>query len=421
MEGSLGQDSEVTRLPVRRRILFVTSNFPRWAGDSTTPFVQFLARDLIDLGWQVDVLAPHAPGAAEAEVLGGVPVERFRYLFPESAQTVCYQGGALANLDKNPLNKLKLPALVLAEWLAVQQRALSGAYDLIHSHWVLPQGFVGMLAAGLCGLPHVITVHGSDIFLLTSPLLESAKRAAFERARVVTVNSSVTEARTREVAPELSDLRRIPMGIEDGALSSDELTHAAALRRRFRGERGPLLVFVGRMVAQKGGEDLLRAVALLSDELPDLRLLMLGEGPDRAGWERLADELGVASRVTFLGWVDPSEVRAHLAAADMIVGPSRGTEAQGLAFLEAMSAGTAVVAARSGGVLDVVHHERTGLLVSQEAPAELARAIARLSLDETLRSRLVVGARELLHEGFSRWSSARRFSEIYTDCLGSAV
>jgi glycosyltransferase involved in cell wall biosynthesis len=405
-------------LPVRRRILLVTSNFPRWAGDSTTPFVQVLASDLIALGWQVDVLAPHAPRAAEVEVLGGVPVERFRYLFPESAQTVCYQGGALANLEKQPLNKLKLPALVAAEWLAVQKRALSGDYDLIHSHWVLPQGFVGMLAAGLCNLPHVITVHGSDIFLLTSRLLEAAKRAAFNRARVVTVNSSVTEARTRQVAPDVKDLRRIPMGISNHALSSEERAQAEEIRDRFRNPRGPLLAFVGRMVEQKGGEDLLRAVALVSSRLPELRLLMLGEGPERAKWEQLAAELGIASHVTFLGWVEPERVRAHLSAVDIFVGPSRGTEAQGLAFLEAMSAGTAVIAARSGGVLDVVQHERTGLLVDQAAPSELAAAILRLSGDEVLRARLVAGARELIGTSFSRESSARRFSEVYMDCLG---
>jgi glycosyltransferase involved in cell wall biosynthesis len=404
-------------LPVRRRVLFVTSNFPRWAGDSTTPFVQVLARDLIALGWQVDVLAPHAPGAAEAEVLGGVPVERFRYLFPASAQTVCYQGGALANLAKQPLNKLKLPALVAAEWLAVQQRALSGSYDLIHSHWVLPQGFVGMFAAGLCRLPHVITVHGSDIFLLTSPLLEAAKRAAFNRAHVVTVNSSATEARTRQVAPALKDLRRIPMGITSGGLTTEERAQATALRSRFRAGGGPLLVFVGRMVEQKGGEDLLRAMALLGEELPELRLMMLGEGPDRASWEGLARELGIAPRVSFLGWVDPELVRAHVAAADIFVGPSRGNEAQGLAFLEAMSAGTPVIAARSGGVVDVVHHERTGLLVEQAAPAELARAILRLSREDALRAHLVEDARRLLGSAFSRESSAQRFSDVYADCL----
>ncbi len=104
------------------RILSVTSTFPRWRGDSTAPFVLHLAQDLQALGWQVDVLAPHAPGAATAEVLDGVSVERFRYLWAASQQTVCDQGGALANLRRRPLERLKLPALVAAELIAVAHR-----------------------------------------------------------------------------------------------------------------------------------------------------------------------------------------------------------------------------------------------------------------------------------------------------------
>ena len=101
------------------RVLCVTSNFPRWSGDSTTPFVLHLAQDLQSLGWEVHVLAPHAPQAARMEVISGVQVKRFRYLWPIRQQTVCYQGGALINLRKHPANWLKLPALVAAETLAI--------------------------------------------------------------------------------------------------------------------------------------------------------------------------------------------------------------------------------------------------------------------------------------------------------------
>ena len=88
----------------KNRVLCVTSNFPRWEGDSTTPFVLHLAEDLQALGWEVDVLAPHAPSAARHEVLDGVSVDRFRYLWPENRETVCYQGGALINLKQEDSN-----------------------------------------------------------------------------------------------------------------------------------------------------------------------------------------------------------------------------------------------------------------------------------------------------------------------------
>ena len=128
------------------RILCVTSNLPRWAGDSTTPFVLHLAEDLQTLGWEVDLLAPHAPQAAVRETLSGVKVERFRYFWPAAQQSVCYQGGALINLRKQKLNYFKLPGLIGAEFLAVLRRLHDRSYDVVHSHWMLPQGFVGMQA-----------------------------------------------------------------------------------------------------------------------------------------------------------------------------------------------------------------------------------------------------------------------------------
>lgn len=90
----MNAEPEKTKKTAKRRILCVTSNFPRWAGDSTTPFVLHLAQDLQEYGWTVDVLAPHAPGAAKKEELGGVSVKRFRYFWPEASENICYQGGA---------------------------------------------------------------------------------------------------------------------------------------------------------------------------------------------------------------------------------------------------------------------------------------------------------------------------------------
>src|SRR5512141_2794588 len=101
------------------RVLLVTSTFPRWQGDDTTLFVLHFAQELIRQGLDVDVLAPHAPGAAWAEDVEGVSVERFRYFVPTRAENVCYGGGALFNLEGSPSRAAKLPALVGAELAAI--------------------------------------------------------------------------------------------------------------------------------------------------------------------------------------------------------------------------------------------------------------------------------------------------------------
>jgi glycosyltransferase involved in cell wall biosynthesis len=400
------------------RILCVTSSLPRWAGDSSTPFVLHLAQDLQGLGWQVDVLAPHAEGASREETLGGVAVERFRYLWPARLQTVCYGGGALANLREHPMDKLKVPALVAAEWAAVARRLARHRYDLLHSHWILPQGFVGMLARRAKRIPHVVTVHGGDIFALRGKLLESLKRRVLQRADAVTVNSSHTEAAVRAIAPDVGVLARIPMGVSIDALDSAGERRAPEIRARHRRGRGPLVIFVGRLVDEKGPADLLEALAQLLPSLPDATALIVGDGPERAALEQLARTLGVSDRVTFPGWIDTKELGAWLAASDVFVAPSRRAasgwvEAQGLAVLEAMVAGIPVIATRLGGTPDVVIPERTGLLVDERSPGQIAASVVRLIEDPQLARSLATQARAHARENFSRARSARAMAELF--------
>ena len=397
-------------------ILLVTSNFPRWEGDSTTPFVLHLAQHVQETGWRVDVLAPHAEGAERTEMLEGIRVERFRYMWPASQQTVCYQGGALINLRDRPSNKAKLPMLVAAEWGAVLRRIRARRYDLVNSHWILPQGFVGALTARPMHVPHVITVHGGDIFALRGGLMRAFKRYALHRADTVTVNSSVTRKAVLETAPRTDPIEVIPMGVSlDAAPDPAAVTE---VRERHRRGDGPLLAFVGRVVEEKGVEDVVRAVGLLRERLPDTTAVIIGEGQHRPTLERLATELGLSDAVTFLGWVAPADVPAHLAAADALLAPSRQApdgwiEAQGLSVLEAMSAGTPVVATRSGGVVDAVRHEETGLLVSERAPGEIADAVGRLVREDGLASRLVEAGSRLVEDRFSQRASAAAFAALF--------
>jgi glycosyltransferase involved in cell wall biosynthesis len=399
-----------------RRICVLTSNFPRWEGDSTTPFVLHLAQDLMAEGWEVEVLAPHAPGAAGHEILGRVAVTRFRYLWPEAAESVCYQGGALINLRRNPLNWLKLPALVAAEAIALWRLARRRRYDLIHAHWILPQGFVGVLVGRSLGIPCLITVHGGDIFALGGRLLGAFKRYALTRAAAVTVNSSATEAAVRAVAPDIAELSRIPMGARvPGPPDADALRE---IRARYAPGGAPLLVFVGRLVAEKGVGDLLRALALLHGEGLGAHAMFLGEGQERARFEALAAELGLAEAVHFLGWIAPEAVPAYLAAADVFVAPSKTgrdgwMEGQGLTIVEALLGGTPVIATRTGGIVDLISNRKSGLLVDQSAPGEIAAAIGEIIDNRGLADELATAGREDALRRFTREGTARAFSDLY--------
>jgi len=398
------------------RILLTSSNFPRWAGDSTTPFILNLAQDLQSLGWRVDVLAPHAPGAARRECFDGVSVERFQYWWPDRYETVCYQGGALINLRKNRANFAKLPLLVFAEWWAIARRLASGRYDLLNSHWILPQGFTGVLAASSAGVPHVITAHGGDVFALNHPLMERAKAFALHRADAVTVNSSATCKGVQQIAPRLTKLERIPMGVDE---IQPDAGQAEQLRRTYRRADGPLIAFVGRLVEEKGVGDLVQAVSALADRHPHTTALIVGDGQDRTAFERLSQRHELEDRVTFTGWVEPRQVATYISAADVFVGPSRRAkdgwvEAQGLTFAEAMLAGTPVVATRSGGIPDTVRHEETGLLVDEASPQQIADCISRLIEDPGFTKPMIARARTFALSNLTRQHTSKRFSCLFS-------
>ncbi len=403
----------------RGRILCLTSNFPRWPGDSTTPFVLHLAQDLQNLGWQVTALAPHAQGAKTREILDGVEVRRFRYLAPAALETVCYQGGALINLRRHRANYLKLPALIIAEYLHTALLLRQGGFDLVHSHWLLPQGLIGTFAAGPLRIPHVCTVHGGDVFGLRAGIYQRCKAFAIRRCQAVTVNSSVTRQAVAALCPDYAGLHTVPMGVaaRDAARLPDREA-VTAIHRRYRRGSGPLLVFTGRLVEEKGLGDLLAALPLVRAAGREATLVVIGEGQGRQDFEGLAGHLGIGEAVFFAGWLEQAGIDAFLEAADIFVAPSKTSpegwvEAQGLTIVEAMMAGRPVIASRSGGIVDSITDGESGLLVNEACPGELAHAILRLANDPGLGARLGATARTVALAKFSRESSAMAFSSLF--------
>ncbi len=397
-------------------LLMLTSNLPRWAGDSTTPFVLHLAQDLLELGWTVDVLAPHAAGAATDEDMGGVRVHRFRYARDPERQRVGYGGGALLNIRRSRRAALQVPTLVLAETAATRRLLHRSRYDVLQSHWLLPQGAVAGVATLGTGVPHVATVHGSDVLGLDAPPLRWAKRAVLARCAAVTVNSSATETAVRRLAPTGSVIRRAPMGVTFAA---------AAPASGVRAPHPPTVGYVGRLVGWKGVEDLLAAVALLREQgHPDLRCVVAGLGPDEAALRERVRELRLDDVVRMLGWVDHGDVPELLADLDVAVFPSRveadgTTEGQGLSVLEAMAAGRPVVATRVGGIPDSITDGLDGLLVPERAPQQLADAVSSLLRDPTRAATIGAAARDRAVGHFSRAASAQRFDEILSEAVRS--
>ena len=175
----------------------------------------------------------------------------------------------------------------------------------------------------------------------------------------------------------------------------------------------PTITAASRLVPEKGLDILLDAFAILGRETPDARLLVAGDGPERDSLTARAEQLGVASRVRFCGRLSHGEMDREFSGAWVQAVPSICEEGCGIAAIEAMMRGTAVVASAIGGLREVVQHESTGLLVPHGDPAALADALRRVTGDRALAGRYGAASQTYARAHFSEDANADAFLALY--------
>jgi glycosyltransferase involved in cell wall biosynthesis len=366
------------------RVLVAASTFPLHPDDGGPRFVLDLCQALLR-HVDVTVVAPAAPGAAARERWGDLEIRRFAYFLPRSRQCLAYGAGMSENLSRSWLARLQVPGFLAAEARALRALARELRCDVVHSHWILPQGLTAAWARGReRRFAHVTTLHGSDSYFL--PRLPACRALAewicARSDAVLAVATNVRENLDR-VLGRPSGACLLPMGVDTAHFRSP-----AASRAEEAPFPGGFLLFVGRFVAQKGLDVLLRALPRVREQHPGLGLVALGDGPLAPELRRTARELGLDPWVRFAGRVDRARVAAHLQACRVAVVPSvvdRGGRAEGLpsAALEALAAGARLVATDAGGVPDRVVHGRNGWLALAGDPADLAAKLL-LALDAPL-------------------------------------
>jgi glycosyltransferase involved in cell wall biosynthesis len=398
------------------RVVVMASNCPRWEGDVWSPFILFQAQGMARRGHEMHLIAPHTAGAARYERLGEVHVHRFRYA-PPGWQTLCYDGGILQNLRRNPLKWALVPGFLLSEGLALLRVIRRHRIDLIHAHWFVPQGLVAALATRLAPRPIVMTAHAGDVFATRDGLRRRLLRHAAGRAAACTAVSVPLGAALQALAGRAPEI--VPMGVDLDRFrpqaAGNDVTGDGPLA-------APRLLSVGRLAEKKGLHVLLRAMAALTPDLPGAHLTVVGDGPERPALQALARDLGLADRVAFLGMVPNADLPAHFAAADLFVVPSvidstGDREGLPVSILEAAASGVPVIATDVGGISDFVADGETGLLVPSAEVAPLAAAILRLARDGALRQRMARVARARVAEDFSWDSVTDRFDAIYARVL----
>jgi len=395
-------------------LLVLASTYPRWPNDVEPAFVHELSRRLC-ARFRVTVLCPHAPGAAPAEWLDDVEVIRYRYA-PARLELLVNEGGIVTNVRNHPWMLLLVPGFVLAQVLGVWRLLRKRRVDVIHAHWLIPQGFICWLIQRLVArkVPYVVTSHGADLYALRRPVLTEIKRRVAQAASAVTVVSSAMKSVVQELAPRAREVRVLPMGV-------DIVGRFALAPAGVRSDSE--LLFVGRLVEKKGVEHLIRALPTIVKQRPDVHLTVAGFGPLTTTLMALGAHLGVADRIRFLGAVPQSEVASLYRRAAVFVAPfvqARSGDQEGLpvALMEAVATGCPVVAGRVDGLEDIFGPSLEHWTVDARDHVALATCVVA-ALDDPLHARSAALLLRSKVSAYLDWNRiAREYGQLLADSVG---
>lgn len=351
----------------RLRLLVITSTYPRWTNDPEPAFVHELCRRLVSC-FDVTVLCPHASGAAIDEVLDGVQVHRYRYA-PSGWETLVNDGGILGNLKRHPWKWLLLPGFMIGQWLALLRFRRRWRPDVVHAHWLLPQGII---AASTGATPLVVTSHGADLFALRSGLFRVLRSWVVARTSAITVASQAMRERLKSECPHASPFT-MPMGVDLNGRFTDDPSVA----------RSPgVILAVGRLVEKKGLVYLIEAMPMVLKAHPGARLDIVGFGPEYEHLSERVSQLGLNHAVNFLGAIAQPELPRHYQSAAVFVAPfieatSGDQEGLGLVVAEAIGCLCPVIVGDVPAVHDVLG-ATSDCLVPQRDAGAFAKAIIRV-------------------------------------------
>lgn len=291
-----------------------------------------------------------------------------------------------------------------------------GSPDIVHIHdWLTVPA--GVAAKHLLRKPLVMTFHSTEA--MRSHGTRSSESdvvsglewwGAYESAYIVTVSNSMKRHLTSIFGLPPSKIEVIYNAIDISKFQSD--VDRDAVRRRLDIDLDEKLVTaVGRLTWQKGFDNLVKAFPKILKKEPNAKLVIVGDGYMRGELEELTRKNGVSGRVILKGFVDDSELVQVMKSSDVVVVSSR-FEPFGIVALETMAAGVPVAASGVDGLLEIVEHEKNGLLFDPNNIDDIAKAVVRILADRTLAERLSANAGEKV-KMFNWGDMAEKTMQVY--------
>ncbi len=290
----------------------LTHNYPRFRGDFSGTFVEALCEEFVAQDQQVTVWAPYDP-AYDRPLDDKVTLRLYRYAWPERLHTLGYMRSMQSDLALRLETYFLSPAFFASGIQTLMREAKRTRPDVLHAHWLLPNGFIAAVVSKRLGIPLVVSVPGSDAQVAAkNALFRRMARFTFDQADLLTANSESLRDSIVALGADPAKFDMIIYGTDPKALKPSAEGVDSLCERLEIGPGSVVLLCVGRMVHKKGYDVLLRAMALPALQNRPIFAVMVGDGDQKAEWQALAASLGIAERVRWVGNVPKDEIATLL-------------------------------------------------------------------------------------------------------------
>lgn len=361
-----------------KKLLVISSAFPRWKNDVYANFVNDLVNSIKN--FNITVLAPHDYRIKKEEIINKINIKRFYYFYPLRFQKLAY--AVIPNLKKNPLLILLLPFFLIAFLFSTIRLIKKERFDVMNSQWILPTGLIGALCNKLFGIKHIVTSHGGDIETLNKlPFKRGIANFILRNSNGILFVSSYSKSIFEGLIKKefKSSLEKksliLPMGVNVNKLRTK--TGIGKIKKPHNIKSEKILIFIGRLEERKGLTYLINAIPTVLSTKFDVRLFILGDGPIKNKLQNQVKKLNLNSNVRFLGHTFGKKKLDLLKAADILIMPSL-SEGLPVALLEGLATGKAIIATKVGGIEDIIKDNSTGILIKPKNENEISNAILKL-------------------------------------------
>lgn len=404
------------------KICILTHTFPKYINDATSAaFMHPLALGFKQAGNEVTVLVPYNPFLK----VNNFPyrVVSYKYIWPLSLHVLGYS----QTLNKGMKFKKRLyflsPFFFFFAIIALWRLCLKERFDIISSHWILPNGFIAFIASKITKTPYVVTLAGSDVYLAKKNILftQMAVMAA-NKASAVLADSPKFLDDIVNLGAKVKKSEIIPYPVDTDKFKPND-NERLKLRAEFGFKNEDIVVFgMGRLIYKKGFKFLIEACSSVIKENKHVYLVIGGDGDLRESLEKFSFDLGSKDHIKFVGSINRDKAPAYYNMCDIFVMPSISDEQgnmddQPVALIEAMACGKPIIATNFPGISLTVKDGASGFLVSQKDAFLIEKFLIKLILSDKLRKEMGIESRRIVLNKLSIGKIGQRYAEIFRSIL----